>query len=492
MSGRARFGDRTAGALLLAAWTLGACAAAVAVGVDAGLRLRQSKGNALSIRPWLTLETGAVQGGMALRHRRDEVPERPHLAAWLRVRRSAGLQVLAGAWSFEDPGGALLGTPRSQPFGAPLKVRLAARPGNAGGWRAEETGLGCLIEGARHEIGLWGSRTWRDRRADGDGFVLDMTRSERNADRLAAWRDDLALGWLRLGPAAGWEALVLLGERRAPLYGGTLAGLALAHAGRLGRTTLVLARGRHRLARLQWVRPGPGRGTLRLDGWAGRRGADPWSDPPLPLGEEPSWGAEAGWRARVDRWSLAAVLGRRWAGAAQRSGEAWERRLRLGRGWRVARVLGVDLTGDWWRMGRAAEAVEEAWSLQARLRAGRGVEITLQRRGRCGDGGAGRATGFRVEIRDEAKTGGTGGLRAQWLRFGGPRSTDLALLPWPGAGWRTSGFDGRQILGLGGWWSRGAWRLCAAVQRGWRPEPGGVSTGSWGVQLELRYRDRAP
>lgn len=452
--------------------------------VDAGLRATLDRRGAATLRPWATLSGPSASGGLAARRGRTEEGGPPHVAAWLQAERPGGQRWRMGCWSFEDPSGALLGAPRPRPFGGPLRVELRARPGSAAGWRAEESGLGWQRDGRSWQAGAWVSRTRRDRRADGEGFVLDLERSERNAGRVGAWTDDLELAWLQGRSPAGVQVLVLGGLRRAPLHGGPFAGLVLGGAVGQGRAALALAAGRHRLARLQWSRRLPAAASLRLEGWGGRRGEDPWSDPPLPLGPELSGGGDAVLEGRIARWRLAARLRRLWAGAVEDAGVHWERRLRAGRDWSLPRRVRLRLTGDWTRSGQGPTAPEDRWLLQAALRPATGLELTVQRRGLQGPEGGGRATGLRLDAR--ARSGS--GLRLQWLRHEGGRSTPLSRLPWPGSGWSLSGRDGRQTLGVGGWLAHKGWRLALSVDRRWTPPSEPSSPGAWSCRTELRYR----
>jgi hypothetical protein len=444
--------------------------------LEAGLRGRFAQEAPWQLRQWLRVEVGPWRGGLALRRNAFELGERPHLAAWLERSSAPGGRWLLGSWSLGDESGALLGSPRAQPFGAPLRARLHLRPGTASGWRAEETGLGWQRHAGAIQGGLWASRTWRDRRADGQGFVLDMERSPRNRSRIGAWQDELALGWLSAEAPGGIDALMVVGRRRASQQEVRLAALTLVSNRAPERRALAVSVGRHRLVRLQWMRTLAGLGNLRLEAWGGRLGDDPWSRPALPLGGGRSAGAEGSLEGRLGALRLAAGLRLLRGDATGEEGPGWERRLRLGRGWRSVRGAGVVLTGDWLRRDAGAQA-EDRWLLQLSLQPARGQEIVLQRRGVIGPEGTGQASGLRVDTRPAAGLG----LRMQWLRFTGGRSTYLARLPWPGSGWLLAGSEGRESLGAGCWFAVDGRRLALAAQRDWRAD----SAPGWSVQCEL-------
>ncbi len=136
------------------------------------------------------------------------------------LARSAGglvwqgrrFRLMAGDMQLRDRLG-LLGRGSRLSFPSSGQGLIRPGPATASTWQQSERGI-FLETGKRRLLTLGIAHTWRDTRADEEGYTLDLVRSPDKSARINAWQDQLALASLRQ-EGDRWAAELLVALRRS-------------------------------------------------------------------------------------------------------------------------------------------------------------------------------------------------------------------------------------------------------------------------------------
>ncbi len=273
----------------------------------------QSNGSLLLNEPhdW-RLNQGAMLSGdtwsltASSRQERGELPlaRLSGALAW----RASNFRLLAGDMHLRDRLG-LVG--RGSRLSFPTSGMRLIRPGpaTASTWQQGERGI-CLEAGKRRVLTLGLAQSWRDTRADKEGYALDLVRSPDKAARINAWQDQLVLAGLRQeGERGAAEVLLAVRRAREPLrQQQTYGSLRLQRP--VGSLLLgtILHTGEAKLALVDLSLRRSTQGIWRVAAWRSSFTEGIWSRPVL--APRSGRALALAWQGRIDRLRLRSELRR--------------------------------------------------------------------------------------------------------------------------------------------------------------------------------------
>jgi hypothetical protein len=434
---------------------LAACAAAA--GVETNLALT-SPGLAPAIwRGRMEAQGGFWQIRGDVRRTAGEDGPLPHGAVWLAWTPTPGWRLAWGDHHVAGCWGAALDRPWSS---APSRwgAELRTTPAGVSTTRPPERGISLEAGHGRLRGGVLLAATGRDLSADGLGFRLDLLHDQSTRQRVGAWHDRLALGWLTAGDPQGWTGQLLAGTRRAPRGGGSLTGLQASRRVAGTRLGLGWEAGAHGLARLQ-MRREAGRSFWQVDAWRGQRGPAVFASPALPVGGE-TWAGGLWLQTRAPLGSTRGALSLRWLESASRTNS----RSALDFSWTLGPLPGPPGSGLSWELrrrraeNRPEGAGRDGWRVVLRPRHISGWDWELRWQEERAHMDRQRwwtlVAGRRLRWRDIQW-----GVRGECLLADGGGSPAVVLAPAPGL-LRLSGLgEERQLASLGLWAHRGGHEL---------------------------------